>query len=401
MLRPTPCPTKSRTTLRPCLTDVGFDRCTDVAEPITGSGLVDAVEQRFLGDLHQLARPRRQRVQPTDRKAVGTVANVSAVSRRHVHFDQVAALELAGPRDAVHDLVVDRHTDVSRIAKVAQRCRFCASLLEHVRRDLVKISRAHTRQGLLFEGADCPRHDLARFAHDGNLARRLEHNGVVRSRLEVHRPRVCITERTQVAFLLGLTGNIACGKSTVGHLLADQFDADYVDADRLVHALYAPGTLETQAIADRFGHELLKDDGTIDRRRLGDLVLADRAALKELEAILNPGVRKAITDRLAHSKAQVVVLDAIRLIEAGLADRCDAVWVVVCDPDAQLQRLQTSRNMTPEQASLRIAAQSPAEEKVRYATIVITNDGTLDDLTNQVSAAWHQLRLPSDRAPAT
>ena len=127
-------------------------------------------------------------------------------------------------------------------------------------------------------------------------------------------------------FLLGLTGNIACGKSTVGQLLADRFGADYVDADRLVHALYAAGTPETRAIADRFGKDLiLGDDGTIDRRRLGDLVLGDKNALRDLERILDPGVRQAIADRMARSTAAVVVLDAIRLIEAGTAARCERV----------------------------------------------------------------------------
>ena len=189
-------------------------------------------------------------------------------------------------------------------------------------------------------------------------------------------------------FLLGLTGNIACGKSTVGQLLADRFGADYVDADRLVHALYASGTPETSAIAERFGAALVKEDGTIDRRRLGDVVLGDRSALRDLERILDPGVRQAIADRIAHSKAAVVVLDAIRLIEAGTAARCDAVWVVVCDQDAQMQRLQASRGMSGEQAALRIAAQTPAEEKLRHATAVITNDGSLENLTAQVEAAW-------------
>jgi len=93
-----------------------------------------------------------------------------------------------------------------------------------------------------------------------------------------------------VPFLLGLTGNIACGKSTVGQLLADRYGAEYVDADRLVHALYAAGTPETAAIARRFGQELVGPEGTIDRRKLGDRVLADRAALRDLEQILDPGV---------------------------------------------------------------------------------------------------------------
>lgn len=191
-----------------------------------------------------------------------------------------------------------------------------------------------------------------------------------------------------VPFLLGLTGNIACGKSTVGQVLAERYGAEYIDADRLVHALYAAGSPETRAIAVRFGPELLGSDGTLDRRRLGDIVMSNGAALRELEQILDPGVRRAIDERLAASTASVVVLDAIRLIESGLAARCDAVWVVVCDPSLQLQRLQASRNLTPEQASQRIAAQRPAAEKLPHATAVITNNSSLDALLEQINAAW-------------
>jgi dephospho-CoA kinase len=196
-----------------------------------------------------------------------------------------------------------------------------------------------------------------------------------------------------VVFLLGLTGNIACGKSTVGQLLAERYGADYVDADRLVHALYAPGTPETLAIAERFGQDLLKNDGTIDRRQLGDKVLSDSAALKDLEGILNPGVRQAIVDRIDHASAPLLVLDAIRLIEAGLADRCDTVWVVICDRDSQMQRLQASRAMTEEQAAVRVAAQTPADAKIARANAVITNDGSLEDLAAQVAAAWRDTVL--------
>jgi dephospho-CoA kinase len=202
--------------------------------------------------------------------------------------------------------------------------------------------------------------------------------------------------RTQsVAFLLGLTGNIACGKSTVGELLAERYGAEYVDADRLVHALYAAGTPETAAIAERFGMDLIGADGTIDRRKLGDKILADRSALRELEQILDPSVSRAIATRLAQTSAAVLVLDAIRLIEAGIAARCDAVWVVVCDRDAQLARLQSSRGMSAEQASLRIAAQSPAEDKIRHATAVLTNHGSLEDLAAQVDDAWARTVRPN------
>jgi dephospho-CoA kinase len=193
-----------------------------------------------------------------------------------------------------------------------------------------------------------------------------------------------------MAFLLGLTGNIACGKSTVGQLLAERYGADYVDADRLVHQLYAAGTPETAAIAERFGADLLREDGTIDRRLLGDRVLGDAPALRDLENLLQPGVRAAIEARVAASSAAVVVLDAIRLIEAGLAARCNAVWVVTCDRDAQINRLMASRAMTHEQAALRVDNQRPQEEKVRYATDVIENHGSLEDLTAQVDEAWQR-----------
>ena len=195
-------------------------------------------------------------------------------------------------------------------------------------------------------------------------------------------------------FLLGLTGNIACGKSSVGQLLARRYAADYVDADRLVHALYAAGTPETAAIVRRFGSHLLGPDGTVDRRRLGDAVLGQPQALRDLERILDPGVRSAIEHRLATSQAAVVVLDAIRLIEGGLAARCDAVWVVVCDPALQQLRLQSSRAMTAEQAALRIAAQRPQAEKIKHATAVIRTDGTLDDLARQVDSAWQHTVAP-------
>jgi dephospho-CoA kinase len=197
-----------------------------------------------------------------------------------------------------------------------------------------------------------------------------------------------------VAFVLGLTGNIACGKSTVGTLLTDRFGADYVDADRIVHALYAAGTAETRAISARFGADLLQPDGTIDRRRLGDVVMADRGALKELERILDPGVRGAIEARLNSTSASVVVLDAVRLIEGGLYLRCNAIWIVVCDPRLQIERLQASRHFTPEQAALRVNAQAPVEEKLRHATTVVHNDGALDALEASVAEAWGRTVQP-------
>jgi len=161
-----------------------------------------------------------------------------------------------------------------------------------------------------------------------------------------------------------------------------------------VHGLYASGTPETGAIAARFGDDLLQPDGTVDRRRLGDRVLNDAPALRELEAILQPGVRQAIEDRISHSTAHVVVLDAIRLIEAGLAERCDAVWVVTCTPEVQQERLMRSRGFSAEQAALRISAQRPQAEKVARATSVLENRGSLAELEASVEQAWQSSVAP-------
>jgi dephospho-CoA kinase len=193
-----------------------------------------------------------------------------------------------------------------------------------------------------------------------------------------------------VPFVLGLTGNIACGKSTIGQLLTEQYGADYVDADRVVHTLYSAGSPETLAIAARFGADLVQPDGTIDRRRLGDIVMADAAALKELQAILDPSARRAILERLANSRAPVVVLDAIRLIESGLYQRCNVVWVVVCDRSLQIERLQSTRNFTFDQALARVDAQTPIADKLSRATAVITNNRSIADLQSQVEAAWQR-----------
>jgi dephospho-CoA kinase len=192
-----------------------------------------------------------------------------------------------------------------------------------------------------------------------------------------------------------LTGNIACGKSTVGRLLAQRYQADYIDADALVRERYAPDTPETAAIARRFGSNLRQADGTIDRRRLGDLVMADPNARHDLERILDPAVRRALTQRIEQAQAPVVVLDAIRLIESGLADRCDAVWVVTCPRAVQLQRLRASRGFLLAQAETRIDAQSPQDEKVARATTVIENDGSLAQLEQRVAAAWAHLESPA------
>jgi dephospho-CoA kinase len=191
-------------------------------------------------------------------------------------------------------------------------------------------------------------------------------------------------------YRIGLTGNIACGKSTVGRMLAAR-GAEYVDADRLVHALMEPGRPENEQIVARFGSEVRGSDGRVDRAALGAIVWADPAALKDLEAILHPAVRSKIRARLGASRAPAIVVDAIKLLESGLDRELDAVWVVTCSPEEQRRRLMVERGLTDEQARERVAAQSSQEAKIARADVVIDNSGLLAATERQVEDAWRQV----------
>jgi dephospho-CoA kinase len=196
-------------------------------------------------------------------------------------------------------------------------------------------------------------------------------------------------------YIIGLTGNIATGKSTVARILQN-LGAEVIDADRLVHSLMEPGTEVWHAIRQAFGPEVIGPDGAIDRRRLGAIVFADPAALARLEAIVHPAVGRAILRRLEEWRSQpqpprVVVIEAIKLLESSLAKLCDAVWIVVAPREVQIERLVRTRGLTPEEAALRIDAQPPVEPKLARADVVIHNDGSLDHLRCQVEEAWRRI----------
>jgi dephospho-CoA kinase len=193
-----------------------------------------------------------------------------------------------------------------------------------------------------------------------------------------------------VTIRLGLTGNIGCGKSAVGAMLRE-LGAEYVDADAIVHQLLASRQTVAEAVINRFGESMRAADGGVDRRALGRLVFGNPDLLRELEAIVVPGVRTEIRRRLAESSAPVIVVDAIKLIESGLARELDRLWVVACDPAEQRQRLIELRGMTPDEAQARIGAQPPQVEKIRLADVVIDNSGSLEATRAQVVAAWDHL----------
>ncbi len=201
-------------------------------------------------------------------------------------------------------------------------------------------------------------------------------------------------------YLLGLTGNIGCGKSTVGRMLAER-GAAVRDADQVTREVMRPGDPAYHAIVDAFGPTLLTaPGGPIDRTALGRIVFADQAKLRQLEQIVHPATRAQIlrwlddeeTRAASSNRRPVAVLDAVKLIESGYPALCDAVWVVVCDPEEQVRRLVESRGMLPADARQRIAAQPPQAAKVATADIVIDNSGTPAETEAQVEAAWRAIQ---------
>ncbi len=190
-------------------------------------------------------------------------------------------------------------------------------------------------------------------------------------------------------YVIGITGPIGAGKSTVLRLL-ETLGAATIDADKVAHEVMAPGAPAYAAVVDAFGRDILRPDGQIDRKRLAAVVFNDPQALQRLEAIVHPAVFEAIKEKIAQSDRSIVALEAIKLLEAGLSITiCDEIWVVVADPAVQMQRLQ-ARGMSEEDARRRLAAQLPREAYVRRADVVIDNSGDLEHLRRQVEAAWRQ-----------
>lgn len=191
-------------------------------------------------------------------------------------------------------------------------------------------------------------------------------------------------------FVIGLTGNIASGKSVVRRML-EHAGALGIDADALGHRAIQRGAPGHQAVLDAFGSYVLKEDGEIDRKKLGSLVFADPQALKLLEAIVHPLVREAVNHLIRKSSQPVIVLEAIKLLESPLAQACDSIWVVTAGEAVQLERLRSQRGMDEAEARRRMAAQSPEWQKAAKADVVIDNGGLLLDTWEQVKVAWKKL----------
>lgn len=189
-------------------------------------------------------------------------------------------------------------------------------------------------------------------------------------------------------YIIGLTGNIATGKSSVMRRL-EEHGALVIDADKVAHAVMEPGGEAYEAVVEAFGPEILAPDGKIDRKKLGEIVFRNPSELRRLEKIVHPAVRRRIRDIISGARENVVVIEAIKLLDYGLADElCDEVWVVTAPPQQQALRLMRDRGLSEDEAWLRINAQPPQEEKVRRADVVIHNSGSLEQLYEQVDRAW-------------
>jgi dephospho-CoA kinase len=187
-------------------------------------------------------------------------------------------------------------------------------------------------------------------------------------------------------WLIGITGNIACGKSAVMQRLAE-LGATTIDGDLVYRELTGPGSSLVQVLAREFGPGIANADGSLNRPALGKIVFSDPNALLTLDHLTHPVILDEVFRRIATASTSVVATDGIKLIESGLGDRCDEVWVVTCDPDRQRARLMDRNGLSAEEANRRIAAQPPVSEKIARADVVIENNGTLEELRERVDAA--------------
>jgi dephospho-CoA kinase len=199
-------------------------------------------------------------------------------------------------------------------------------------------------------------------------------------------------------YIIGLTGNIATGKSVVRKML-EHLGAYGIDADALSHRVIARRAPGYQPVINMFGRWILNENSEIDRQKLGRLVFGEPEALQQLEDIIHPFVDQAVDLLIQRSRQHTIVIEAIKLFESKLAGTCDSLWTTVAPEKTQLDRLMGKRGMTETEALKRIRMQPPQQEKVARAAVVIQNAGSFEDTWRQVQAAWKHISPIADTAP--
>ncbi len=194
-------------------------------------------------------------------------------------------------------------------------------------------------------------------------------------------------------YVIGLTGNIATGKSVVRKML-EHLGGYGIDADALAHRAMAKSAPGYPLIIETFGAWILDEEDQIDRARLAKIVFSDPEALKRLEAIVHPLVEHAVDLLIRRAKQTVVIIEAIKLLETQLSAGCDSIWVVHAPEALQVSRLMHKRELTEAAAKQRVATQPPQAQKLQAANVVIHNDGSFDHTWDQVQEAWAKLPTP-------
>lgn len=191
--------------------------------------------------------------------------------------------------------------------------------------------------------------------------------------------------------ILGITGNIACGKTAVGQMLLEMGAERYIDADAVVHRLYLSGQSIAVQVGESFGPAVLLADGSVNRPALGAIVFHDNKAMRRLEAIVHPAVSLAIAQELAAvSPKGIAVIDAVKLLEGGSGAFCQSKWMIVCSEEQELSRLMARNHMSREEAHARLQAQPSVEARLALVDEVIDNSGSLEETHRQVRAAFER-----------
>ena len=199
-----------------------------------------------------------------------------------------------------------------------------------------------------------------------------------------------LNNRSDIVKIIGLTGGIGSGKSTVSQYLLEK-GIEVIDADQIGKDIVEPGMKALSQIAEVFGENVIKTDGSLDREKLGSIVFGDKDQLEKLNSITLNIIKEEIRKRVEKSQGQIIFIDAAILIETNLHEEVDLIWLVSIDQKTQLDRVKIRNQMDETEIINRINSQMTNEERKAYADVILDNSGTIEMLYEQVDAALEKL----------